>query len=607
MKRSTVRLFAALLAPVLLALCGCAGLKKAAGKDDRQAAAAPAVRLQVEAPGELAALVERNLDLARLPALAPGVRLSDAELDRLIAVAPAQTRSLLETEGYFNADVKVERLAGDPPTVRVAVDPGPRARVRDVRIEVQGPLAQASAKGNKRARRIGRELREQWSLPKGTSFRNPAWNDAKVSTLAQLRAQGYLVARWLDTTARVDAATQEVDLTLRADSGPLYRTGDLRVRGLHFHDEKTVRNLADFKPGTPATQELLLDFQKRLQASTLFDGASVVVDPDGARPDAAPVTVTVTERKLQDATVGLGVSSDVGPRVTLEHTHRRPFGRAAIARNRFELSRLRQSWEGELSTHTLPRLYRNLIGGRAQRLESDEDVVTSYGVRIGRAKDTERIDRLLFAEYERSLRRTDDAREEASAIAVHHHGVWRRVDDVLLPTRGHVIALQTGVGHASSNPGGRGPFLRLYGELHSFWPVASWYGTTRLELGQVFVRSGVTVPEPLRFRAGGDESVRGYEYRSLAPTEDGDLTSGRVLFTGSVELARPILARLPELWGATFVDVGNAADRWSQLDPVLGVGVGLRYRSPIGPVRLDLAYGEAVDRFRLHLSVGVTF
>jgi translocation and assembly module TamA len=84
-------------------------------------------------------------------------------------------------------------------------------------------------------------------------------------------------------------------------------------------------------------------------------------------------------------------------------------------------------------------------------------------------------------------------------------------------------------------------------------------------------------------------------------------TGGRVIFTTSVEAAHPLLRSMPELWGAVFVDAGRAADRFSDLKPAVGAGVGLRYRSPIGPVSLDLAYGEELRKFRLHLNVGVTF
>ena len=101
--------------------------------------------------------------------------------------------------------------------------------------------------------------------------------------------------------------------------------------------------------------------------------------------------------------------------------------------------------------------------------------------------------------------------------------------------------------------------------------------------------------------------MRGYGYRTLGPMVNGAIVAGRVLATGSVEVEHPLTDRLPALLGALFVDAGNAADSWANFHPVFGYGAGLHYRSPVGPLRLDLAYGEAVHSFRVHISVGVTF
>lgn len=565
------------------------------------------MRLEVEAPRELKDLLGTHLDLARLDVIAAGTALDETELARLVSATPTQARELLQTEGYFNPQVEVEKLAGDPPVVRVRVQPGPRVHVRDVSIEVRGPLADATARDEPHARDAQKALRHNWPLPPGAPFRNPLWSGGKRDALAQLRAQAYLDAEWQDTDARIDADRQAADLSLVADSGPLYRTGALRIRGLKAHDEETVRNIANFDPGTIATEALLLDFQERLQNSNLFDRATVVVRPRADDPAAAPVNVRLRERKLQEATFGVGISADVGVRTTVEHIHRRPFGWAAVARNNFEVSQLRRSWQGELSTHTLPGLWRNLVGGAAERIESDTDTVVSGRLRVGRAQDTRPIDRLVFLEFERSLKRSALGREQSNALGLHYHGIWRDVDDPLLPTRGNVWVGQVGAGVAESEPGARGPFNRLYGRYRGYWPVGRWYTQARVELGQVFTRDDVTVPESMRFRAGGDDSVRGYAYRSLTPQVNGVDTGGRVIFTTSVEAARPFLKRMPELWGAVFVDAGRAADSFGNLKPAVGAGVGLRYRSPIGPVSLDVAYGEEVRKFRLHLNVGVTF
>ncbi|CAN7410236.1 autotransporter assembly complex protein TamA [Rhizobacter sp. LjRoot28] len=604
---SPSRLRGAMAAALLcVLLVGCA-----TRDDDRKEGSPPPptpVKLQVEAPRPLDELLSTHLDVARLGVIAPDAALDETELARLVAATPAQARELLKTEGYFNPTIQVERVPGERPVVRVRVEPGARVHVGEVSIRAEGPLAESAARGDAHAATATQALRENWPLPPGAPFRNPLWSGGKRDALAQLRAQGYLAAEWQETAARIDGERQRAELSLVADSGPLYRTGSLRIRGLQAHDEETIRNVADFDPGTIATESLLLDFQERLQNTNLFDRATVIVQPDAADPGAAVVDVRVRERKLQEATFGIGVSADVGVRGTVEHVHRRPFGWAAIARNNFELSQLRNSWQGELSTHTLPGLWRNLVGGAAERIESDTDTVVSGRARIGRAQDTRAIDRLVFLEFERSLTRGPAGREQANALGLHYHGIWRDVDDPLLPTRGHVWVGQVGAGVAESEPGARGPFSRLYGRYRGYWPLGNrWFSQARIELGQVFSRDDVSVPESMRFRAGGDNSVRGYAFRSLTPQVNGVDTGGRVVFTSSVEVARPLLARMPELWGAAFVDAGRAAERFSDLDPAVGAGVGLRYRSPIGPVSLDVAYGEEVRKFRLHLNVGVTF
>ena len=121
-------------------------------------------------------------------------------------------------------------------------------------------------------------------------------------------------------------------------------------------------------------------------------------------------------------------------------------------------------------------------------------------------------------------------------------------------------------------------------------------------------KNDVIVPDSQRFRAGGDESVRGYDYRTLAPTTpEGGLTGGKLLFTASAEIAHPVSKDLPSVWGAAFIDAGRAADSVRDLKPALGYGIGARWRSPVGPLKLDLAYGQELKQWRVHLSVGIAF
>lgn len=575
------------------------------------AEAAPApLQIEIDAPSRLRRLLQQHLDVVRLAELARGENVDDSEIDRLVLATPLQARELLQTEGYFEPRVDVRRDGG---VLRVEVEPGPQAVVGRVTVEVQGALQEQAGDGDADARRTIERWAGGWQLPADAPFRNPAWSDAKADALARLRAAGYATATWAGTAAELDPETRLVRLFVVADSGPLFRAGALDIEGLKHHDAATVRNIAGIRPGTPLTENLLLDFQERLRQSGLFDGATVGFDPDPARADAAPVRVRLTEAPRQVWTLGVGVSDTAGLRASVEHLHRRPFGWAAIARNKIEWGRLRRDWQGEISTHPLEQQYRWLIGGALDRLNGDTDIVESRRLRLGRAQNLARRDRFVFVEAESSSRRvtspasTDvDSREQA--VSLNAHAVWRRLDDLLLPTRGASLSLQLGVGGARGTPGEAGPFGRVYARLTGYRPLpGGWFGQARLEAGQVVRRSAVPVPDSIQFRAGGDESVRGYAWRSLGPIVGGVVDSGDALLTASLEVARPILEDLPALWGAAFIDAGQAAASFRELRPVVGVGVGVRFRSPIGPLKLDLAWGHETQKLRLHFSVGVTF
>jgi translocation and assembly module TamA len=404
----------------------------------------------------------------------------------------------------------------------------------------------------------------------------------------------------------VDVASRGVRLEAVADSGPLFHIGALHIEGLERYDESAVRNLARYVPGAPYSETQIADFQDRLQKAGLFESAVVEVDTDAAHADAAPVRVRVRELPLQQATVGAGISANTGPRLSLEHVHRRPFGIQATAKNKFELGRDLKSWEGELMSHPLADEYRNLLAAGISRLDTAEQILTSSHLRAGRTQDLGRFERTYYVELLSDTTRTPAGESRSSAGSLNYNWVTRRLDSVLLPTRGYTASAAVAAGYALSSPERNGPFGRALARITGYVPFGdSWYGQWRLEAGQVFAKLDVGVPDSLLFRAGGDDSVRGYAYRSLGPLVNGVLASGHVLFTSSAEIARPVSPKLPAVWWALFVDAGQAAERWGQLDPSLGYGVGVRWRSPVGPLRVDLAYGQDVHKVRLHFSVGI--
>jgi translocation and assembly module TamA len=621
--RATLAALESLAAPATAAApaaAASAAVAAPAGSAAEAAASAPGaalaatggVQISVAAPPELKALLERHLDAVRLGRLVRD-EVDDSEWSRLIDAVPAQVRSLLQTEGYFAPTVMLEReprrAPGEADIVRLQVQPGPRARISRFTLEPQGELERGAHAGEPHATATLAQLRRTWELPGGAPFRNDTWSAAKAAALARLRAAGYATASWDGTAAEVDLARNEVRLFLVVDSGPLFRYGSLQIEGLAAHDTDTVENLLAAQRGAPVTETLLLDFQDRLQKSGLFEGVNVTLDPDPATAGTARIVARAQEAPLQVYTFGVGISANNGPRASVEHLYRRVFGYAASSRVKIELGKKRQAWDGEVTTHPLQGLYRYLVGGSVERLLSDDDAVLSQRVRLGRTQDKSSVERLHFAEFERSLRTTQGGeRNDSVALSLNFHGAWRDLDSLVLPTRGVSLAVQVGAGGSRSNAGVDGSFSRAYGRLTGYLPLGqSWYGQARLELGQVFAADRVAVPESQKWRAGGDESVRGYGYRTIGPLLGGVVGSGNAVATGSVELARPFLASMPSLWGAMFVDVGGADNELGSIKPSVGYGLGVRWRSPVGPLRVDYAWARETNKGRLHFTVGIAF
>jgi len=179
---------------------------------------------------------------------------------------------------------------------------------------------------------------------------------------------------------------------------------------------------------------------------------------------------------------------------------------------------------------------------------------------------------------------------------------WRSTDDLLSPRDGLVAQIELGA--APSGLSSR-LFGRAIGRLAWFQPLARDTDfTARLQAGAVIAPASSGIPQAMLFRTGGDTTVRGYAFESLGVQQGQATVGGRYVVVANAEAIHWV----GEGWGiAAFVDAGNAVDTTKDMELKLGYGIGARVKSPIGPFRLDLAYGRDVREFRIHFSVGLAF
>jgi translocation and assembly module TamA len=192
--------------------------------------------------------------------------------------------------------------------------------------------------------------------------------------------------------------------------------------------------------------------------------------------------------------------------------------------------------------------------------------------------------------------------EASHALFIDGEYTWRNVDDLLDPRRGWMANVQVGVGVPGVSTEG---FGRIIGKFAAWYPIdRANQISTRADLGAVIAHSRIGIPSNFLFRTGGDTTVRGYAFESLGVPIGDSIVGGRYLGVASVEYVHWVT----EVWGiAAFIDAGNAVDSLSAFDLAVGYGVGARVRTPIGPFRVDVAYGERDKSVRIHFSVGLAF
>ena len=599
------------------ALTGCGALSPKASERSSEAAASGTIAftLQVRAPKEVRQFLEKHLELQRFRTFPD---LQKRELSRLLGAADANARELLATLGYFSPDIKIELTdtpddASAPRAVVVTIDPGERTTIQALNLQFQGDIETGPTTNRPEAR-----ARAAWSLNPGESFTQEAWDDAKKNALRALQKRRYPTASLTNSRADIDADTHQAALSATFDSGPAYRFGPLHLKGMKRYDAEGIQNIARLPAGAVYDETELLDAQQRLASSGYFDAVFLTLDADAEQPGAAPVTAQVREAPLQKAVFGIGVSTDSGLRLSLDHTHNRlPWlGWRALSKLSFDnkAKRIGTEWTALPGANG----WRWVAGAQLQRETTGDYEVNGTRFRFGRSQSTDHIDRNYALQYDSAISQGPMAPPNSTAISLNTGWTGRYFDNDTAPTRGWGIATELG-GGTTLRPE-RAPFVRTFARWLYFRPlgkVTAPDGSSRrarialrTEAGAVLARAGAQIPVTQLFLTGGDTTVRGYSLRSIgARTENGQLFGGRYLAVASAEWQRPIIVggTVSDFESAVFMDVGAVADRVADLHARVGVGAGLRWRSPVGPLQADLAYGVQAKQLRLHLRLGFTF
>jgi len=599
----------------------------------------------------MAANVRASLSLVRQGGLDG---LSPWRIRRLARQARAEARTALEPFGYYSPTVSVdlEEPGADESVwrARVTIDPGEPVTVAAVVIEIRGPGAGA---------RVFRDWRAQWPLAEGKRLDQRRYTEAKQALPRRAEAHGYLNGRWLEHRIRVDLAARTARIEMTFDTGRRAVLGEVEYC-CDFLETATLERFRNFEPGEAYTAEAVEAFRRGLADSGYFKTAVVKerrhLDADPPRVD---LYVELERRPPNSYFAGAGFGTDTGPRVQLQ------WDRHILNRHgdTLQLGLGAQQEDSEFTLRGEYRRPRGLDGGdfwfidttlqqedddfRFRRIGAGENVferfdgsrrkldlsggVLSESTYFG-AWPVERRVFMTFLdesfdafnpggfspEQQRLLAETPALRAQLQTdqtlAAAGFSWQISRLRGTGFNTRGtraRLRALGSVEGLASDTS-----FLQAYlgvsnnliiGDRHKLL-FRGELGYTEASVRDIQVTlddrsidlSLTDLPERYRFETGGNNSVRGYGFEALSNNRNGS----NHLLTASVEYE----LRIAEKWSiAGFFDMGNAFNDFTDPDLRAGAGVGVRYYTLIGPVRLDLARAldAAGDPVRIHLAIGV--
>lgn len=542
--------------------------------------------------------LDEELEAAMLPAISLSREPCDApawRIDTLHQRAPDEVRSALEANGYYSARIDSQVEQGpDCWVARIEIEPGPPVLIREIMLNVRGEAADDPE---------FESLLAESPVGAGERLRHVEYEDLKSELTALAQRKGYADAEFSENRVDVYPDQLAADIALVLDSGARYTFGEIIVSQDVLNSE-LVRRFIDFERGEPFDRNQLT----RLYIALIDSGYFGLIDIQPLTPDperrSIPVRIELMPGQAKVLSYGGGYSTDTGPRVRISRNNRRLNARGAQLNTNIELSPVLSEFRVEHRfPHGDPRS--EWISFDAGLLREDSETIESEQIELGARRIITRWTDWQETQFVHFLVEDFEIAEEAGSTTLLQPGIgWLRVraDNTIRPQRGDRYLFEVS---ASSE--------RLVSDTSFVQTIAEarWIRSrgdrarvlTRLRAAATWNNDFEALPPSARYFAGGDSSIRGYEFRSQGPVDaNGEVIGGDRLLVGSAEYEY----RIKEKWSvATFYDIGNAF-HGTEIDAIAGFGIGARWLSPLGPIRMDIARPlDGVDRdLRLHISLG---
>jgi translocation and assembly module TamA len=518
-------------------------------------------------------------------------------LNRYIRTIPKRVARALEPFGYYSAKIETRSDRNVTPlTVYVMIDPGDPVRIATRHLEVVG------ANHQELLERVAR-----FPLAPGDVLLHTPYEEAKAELLALATDLGYLDATYSHHSIEVNLAEKSAVLNLRLDTGPLFRFGEIRLDGGDEYPERFLRRYIAARRGDPFSFAVLGKTQQQFLDSDRFQNIIITPLREEEQNELVPVEIRLDSKPRMRLRPGIGYGTDTGARVFLRYQDVNVWHLG----HEFNTDLLIAEYKKNLlGTYVFPG-YRNidtklaLHGGyQSEEIDTYEtsyyfvEAEQLYGLKEGKVAS-------VYIRLQQETSTIGNEKNSARTVMPGLRFTLSRLDNPVRPKEGYRLSLE--VRGASETLGSDISVQQALGNIN--WIIPIPWRTYLLVRGSAAASLQQNdfdeLPASLRFFAGGDRSVRGYAYQSLGPRDpEGNVIGGKHLLVGSIELEKRFL----ENWGvAVFYDAGNAFNTFSDYELAKAAGFGLRYFTPVGPARIDLArtINAEKERFRVHIGLGV--
>ncbi|GCF86362.1 autotransporter assembly complex family protein [Geobacter sp. SVR] len=519
-------------------------------------------------------------------------------LERFARQSEEKVRTALEPFGYYNARIgtRLETVAPGVYRLLVTIEPGEPVRVTAVQVTVQG------------AGRQEEQLQEQvraFPLQEGDILLQPAYDHARDNLRARARELGYLDAEFSRHEIRVDPEAASARIELVLETGEQYRFDGVTISGAPDYPEPFLRRYLSFKTGETFSYAKLGETQLNFTNSERFKEVVIVPDKQQAEELKVPVRVQLKPAPRRSLRPGIGYGTDTGARFSIRYRDLNLFHLGHELNMQLYIA---ERLQGLASGYIMPDT-RDMKSATSLQLNLQREEITTYFSRLGAlelARHRSFGTGQLGTVYLRLQHEEFTIADQTSISRLVLPGlrfVENRYENLIRPTHGYRYGLEVrGTSHVFGSDTG---FLQVIAEGSHLQPLPWRFSLyTRVNTGLTMLSGLSELPPSVRFFAGGDQSVRGYDYKSLGPRDaNGNVVGGKNLMTGSIELERALFAK----WGLSlFYDAGNAFNTFDEFKVFQGMGIGLHYYTPVGGLNLAVARQIGVEHpgYHIHFTVG---